>query len=148
MTLEEKITQDLKTAMKAKDQVALRTIRSIKSAILLKKTDGSGEDIDEAAEIKMLQKLVKSRADSLAIYEEQGREDLAKVEREEIEVLKKYLPQPLEEAALIEIVNEVVKEVGASSMKDMGKVMGIVSKKVAGRADGKVLAGIVRSTLS
>lgn len=148
MTLEEKITQDLKTAMKAKDQVALRTIRSIKSAILLKKTDGSGEDIDEAAEIKMLQKLVKSRADSLAIYEEQGREDLAKVEREEIEVLKKYLPQPLEEAALIEIVNEVVKQVGASSMKDMGKVMGIVSKKVAGRADGKVLAGIVRSTLS
>ena len=148
MTLEEKITQDLKTAMKAKDQVALRTIRSIKSAILLKKTDGSGEDIDEAAEIKMLQKLVKSRADSLAIYEEQGREDLAKVEREEIEVLKKYLPQPLEEAALIEIVNEVVKEVGATSMKDMGKVMGIVSKKVAGRADGKLLAGIVRSTLS
>lgn len=148
MTLEEKITQDLKTAMKAKDQVAMRTIRSIKSAILLKKTDGSGEAIDEEAEIKMLQKLVKSRADSLAIYEEQGREDLAKVEREEIEVLKKYLPQPLEESALKEIVNEVIQQVGALSMKDMGKVMGVVSKKVAGRADGKVLAGIVRSALS
>ena len=148
MTLEEKITQDLKAAMKAKDQVALRTIRSIKSAILLKKTDGSGEAIDEAAEIKMLQKLVKSRADSLAIYEEQVREDLAKVEREEIEVLKKYLPQPLEEASLIEIVNEVIQEVGATSMKDMGRVMGMVSKKVAGRADGKLLAGIVKSALS
>ncbi len=148
MTLEEKISTDLKAAMKAKDQVAMRTLRSIKSAILLKKTDGSGEAIDEATEIKMLQKLVKSRTDSLTIYEEQGRDDLAKVEREEIEVLKKYLPQPLDEDTLYAIVNAAIQEVGASSMKDMGKVMGIVTKKVAGRADGKLLAGIVRSALS
>ena len=148
MSLEEKISSDLKAAMKAKDQVAMRTIRAIKSAILLKKTDGSGDVIDDAAEIKLLQKLVKSRTDSLAIYEEQGREDLAKIERDEIDVLKRYLPEPLSEAALEEVIEIVVTETGASSMKDMGTVMGLVTKKVEGRADGKIIAAMVRKSLS
>lgn len=148
MSLEQKITEDLKAAMKAKDQAALRGIRAIKAAILLAKTDGSGKELDEAGEIKMLQKLVKQRRDSLEIFEKQGRDDLAQVEREEIEIISKYLPQQLGEEEIKSIVQEIIDQVGASSMKDMGRVMGMVSKKLAGRADNKVVAGIVKSLLS
>ncbi len=104
MTLEEKINNDLKTAMKAKDQVGLRGIRAIKSAILLAKTDGSGNEINQDLEVKLLQKLVKQRKDSLDIYEKQNREDLAVKEREEIEVIEKYLPKQLDESELKGII--------------------------------------------
>ena len=148
MSLEKRISQDLKTAMKAKDDVAKRAIRAIKSAILLKKTDGSGKEITEADEIKMVQKLVKQRQDSLAIYEKEGREDLAQTEREEIEALKVYLPEQLSEAELEAVVREVVAQTGATSMKDMGKVMGAASKRLAGKADGKSISVAVKKILA
>ena len=148
MTLEDKIKTDLKTAMKAKDQVSLRGIRAVKAAILLAKTDGSGKDLDPAAEIKMLQNLVKQRQDSLKIYVEQGRDDLAQPEREEIEVISRYLPEQMNEADLEALVKGVIEKTGASSMADMGKVMGMASKEVAGRADGKTISGVVKKLLS
>lgn len=147
MTLEEKINQDLKNAMKAKDQTALRGIRAIKSAILLAKTDGSGQDLDEAKEIKLLQKLVKQRKDSLDIYEKQNREDLAKTEREEIEIIEKYLPAQMDPAELEVIIKAIIEQTGASSMKDMGRVMGMASKQLAGKADGKTISQVVKQLL-
>ncbi|MEL7159711.1 MAG: GatB/YqeY domain-containing protein [Bacteroidota bacterium] len=148
MTLEQRITTDMKTAMKAKDKASLRGIRAIKSAILLQKTDGSGEALDGDGEIALLQKLVKSRQDSLDIYEKQGRDDLAATEREEIEVISKYLPEPLSEAELATLIDEVIAKTGASSMRDMGKVMGMANKAAAGRADGKTIAALVKQKLS
>ena len=148
MSLETKIMESLKEAMKAKDQAALRGIRAIKSAILLFKTDGSGNVLDEAAEIKLLQKLVKQRQDSLAIYKEQNREDLAKVEEEEIEVLMKFLPEQLSEADIEKIVGDIIAESGATSIKDMGKVMGLANAKLAGKADGKTISMIVKKLLA
>ncbi len=147
MTLEEKINQDLKTAMKAKDQVALRSIRAIKSAILLANTDGSGQALDEAKEIKLLQKLVKQRRDSLDIYEKQNREDLAQTEREEISVIEKYLPAQMDADALEAAIKKIIEQTGASSMKDMGKVMGMASKQLAGKADGKSISQVVKKLL-
>lgn len=134
--------------MKAKDQQALRGIRAIKAQLMLMETDGSGAEITSDMEIKLLQKLVKQRQDSLAIYEEQGRADLAATEKEEIEIISKYLPEQLSEDALRTIIEEVIAAVGASSMKDMGKVMGAAGAKIAGRADNKVVAGMVKSLLS
>jgi len=148
MSLEQKIMQDLKTAMKAKDQASLRGIRAIKSAIQLAKTDGSGTEIDAGAEIKMLQKLVKQRQDSLNIFEEQGREDLAQVEREEIEVIQRYLPEQMSDEVLEQKLREIIARVGAESMRDMGKVMGIASKEFAGKADGKTISAKVKALLS
>jgi uncharacterized protein YqeY len=148
MSLEKTIMQDLKAAMKAKDQPALRSIRAIKAAILLQKTDGSGKELDSAGEIKLIQKLVKQRQDSLDIFEKQDREDLAKTEREEIEILQKYLPEQISEEKLQGIIQEIIAETGASSMKDMGRVMGLASKKLAGKADGKTISGVVKSLLS
>mgnify|MGYP000126432627 CR=1 FL=1 len=148
MSLETKIMQDLKEAMRNKDQAGLRGIRAIKAAILLVKTDGSGKSLDETGEIKLLQKLVKQRKDSLEIYQKQGREDLAKVEEEEIAVIERYLPKQLDPAELEGIIKDLIAELGASSMKDMGKVMGAASQKLAGKADGKTISGIVRGLLS
>jgi uncharacterized protein len=148
MTLEEKIMQDLKEAMKAKDEAALRGIRAIKSAILLAKTDGSGNAIDEAREIAMLQKLVKQRKESLGIYEAQNREDLAKVEREEIAIIERYLPKQMDEAEITEALKNIIAEVGATSAKDMGKVMGPATKAFAGKADGKLVSEIVKKLLA
>ena len=148
MSLETKIMTDLKDAMKAKDQAAIRSIRAIKAAILIAKTDGSGKILDEAGEIKLVQKLVKQRQDSLEIYEKQGREDLAITEREEIEVLKNYLPEQMSEEKLQSFIESLIGEVGASSMKDMGKVMGIANQRLSGKADGKAIATIVRQLLS
>lgn len=148
MSLESKIQSDLKEAMKAKDQAAMRSLRAIKSAILLFQTSGEGKELDEAAEIKMLQKLVKQRQESLEIFEKQGRDDLARTEREEIEVIKKYLPEQLSEEKVKEIISGIVRESGASSMKDMGRVMGMANKELAGKADGKTIAGLVRELLS
>ena len=148
MSLEQTITSALKDAMKSKDKTALRSIRAIKAAILLAKTDGSGKELDNAGEVKLLQKLVKQRQDSLDIYNKQGRDDLAIVEKEEIEVIQRFLPAQMDESALTSLIQEVINTTGASSMKDMGKVMGIVSQKVAGQADGKTVAAIVKQLLN
>ena len=147
MRLEEKLNTDLKAAMKAKDAVALRGIRAVKSAILLAKTDGSGAELTEEIEIKMLQKLVKQRKDSLDIYVKQNREDLAVKEREEIATIEKYLPKQLDPAELELIIKGIIEQTGASSMKDMGKVMGMASKQLAGKADGKTISTLVKSLL-
>lgn len=148
MSLEKRIMADMKTAMKAKDKVSLRGIRAIKAALLLAKTDGTGEEMTEEKEIKIVQKMVKQRKDSLNIYKEQGRDDLAAVEIEEIEVISKYLPEQLSDDKIKEIVSGIISDLGAEGMKDMGKVMGAASKKLAGSADGKTLAGIVRQLLA
>ncbi len=147
MSLETKIAGDLKTAMKAKDQVALRGIRAIKSAIMLLKTDGSGNEITEEVEIKMLQKLVKQRKESLDIFEKQDRADLAQKEKEEIEIIERYLPEQMGEAELEVILQKVIETTGATSMKDMGKVMGMASKQLAGKADGKMISQVVKKLL-
>jgi hypothetical protein len=147
MTLEEKINLDLKDAMKAKDKVALRGIRAIKAAILLANTDGSGEELNEEKEIKLIQKLIKQRRDSLDIYEKQNREDLAVQEREEIEIIEKYLPKQLNEEELTAVLREIIAQTGASSAKDMGKVMGAASKALAGKADGKTISALVKNLL-
>ncbi len=148
MPLETKIMQDLKEAMKNKDEAAKRSIRAIKAAILLQKTDGSGQELDEAGEIKLLQKLVKQRQDSLEIYEKQGREDLATPEREEIAVIQKYLPAQMSEADLTAAIKEIIDTTGAASMKDMGKVMGMASKQLGGKADGKTISEVVKRLLA
>lgn len=148
MTLEERIMADMKAAMKSKDKVSLRGIRAIKAAIMLAKTDGSGEEFTAEKGIKLVQKMVKQRKDSLAIYKEQGRDDLAAVEIEEIEVISRYLPEQLSEEKIAEIVDGIIADLGAEGMKDMGKVMGVASKKLAGSADGKTLANVVRQRLS
>ncbi|MBX2816074.1 MAG: GatB/YqeY domain-containing protein [Saprospiraceae bacterium] len=147
MTFEEQLMQDLKGAMKEKDQASLRGIRALKAAILVRKTDGSGTDISADEYIKIAQKLVKQRKESLDIYEKQNREDLAAVEREEIEVLERYLPAKLEASELNQMIKDIVEEVGATSMKDMGRVMGLANAKAAGRADGKEIATIVKALL-
>ncbi|MEZ4925203.1 MAG: GatB/YqeY domain-containing protein [Saprospiraceae bacterium] len=148
MTLEEKIAKDLVVAMKAKDEASLRGIRAIKSAILLIKTDGSGQAIDEMKEVQLLQKLLKTRQESQDIYLKNGRTELAEKEAEEIEVIKRYLPKMIEGAELEEILKKIVAETGAESPKDMGKVMGLANKQLAGKADGKSISEIVRKLLS
>ena len=147
MSLEKKIAEDLKAAMKAKDQQALRGIRAIKAAILLEKTKGGDTSISEGDEIKILQKLVKQRKDSLTIYQEQGREDLAQTEKEEIEIIERYLPEQMSTEELEAELKAIIAETGASSMRDMGKVMGLASKKFAGRADGKTISAKVKELL-
>ena len=147
MTLEEKIMQDLKEAMKARDEAALRGIRAVKAAILLVKTDGSGKPIDTEREIQILQKLVKQRKESLEIFEKQNREDLAKKERDEIAVIEKYLPQQMNESELETILQEIIDKVGATSVKDLGKVMGLASKELAGKSDGKMIAQVTKRLL-
>lgn len=147
MSLEEKINQDLVAAMKAKDEISLRSIRAIKSAIMLAKTDGSGQAIDEAREVQMLQKLVKTRQESLDIFEKNNREELAQKEREEISVIKRYLPAMIEGAELEAILQKIVAETGATSAKDMGKVMGAANKQLAGKADGRAISEIVKKLL-
>lgn len=147
MSLEEKINQDLVVAMKAKDEIALRGIRAIKSAILLAKTDGSGQAIDEAREIQMLQKLVKTRQESYDIYTKNNRPELAAKELEEIDVIKRYLPRMIEGAELEEILKQIIAETGATSAKDMGKVMGAANKQLAGKAEGRAISEIVKKLL-
>lgn len=148
MSLEARIAQDLKEAMKAKDEAAKRGIRAIKAAILLAKTDGSGKELNEEGEIKLLQKLAKQRKESLETYEKNNREDLAQIEREELVIIEKYLPEQMDDAELESFLKKVIDDNGASGMKDMGKIMGIASKQLAGRADGKKISVIVRKLLS
>lgn len=148
MSLEKKIVADMKTAMKAKDKDALRGIRAVKAALLLAKTDGSNEEMTEEKEIKLLQKLIKQRKDSLEIYKKQNREDLAAVEEAEISVIEKYLPEQIGADELKKIITTIIEQTGANSMKDMGKVMGMASKQLAGKADGKTISGMVKQLLS
>lgn len=149
MSLQDKVMQEMKTAMKAKDSVALESLRAIKSAILLAQTEkGVGKELTEEEEIKMVQRLVKQRKDSAAIYTEQGREDLASAELSQVEVIEKFLPAQLDEAAVEKVVKETIALLGAEGMKDMGKVMGAVTKKLAGQADGKTISNIVRQQLA
>ncbi len=147
MSLEERIMEDLKTAMKAQDEATKRGIRAIKAAILLAKTDGSGEAMTPEREIKILQKLVKQRKESLEIYNQQNRPDLAQVEQEEITVIEKYLPQQMDEAELEAALRPIIAEVGATSAKDMGKVMAAATKALAGKADGKMISAVVKKLL-
>lgn len=147
MSLEKRIMQDLKTAMKEKDEAAKRTIRAIKSAILLQKSDGSGTELNEEMEIKMLQKLIKQRQESLNVYTEQGRADLAQTEEEEINVLQRYLPEQMSEEDLKTFITDLITREGAEGMKDMGRIMGLASKELAGKADGKAISTIVKAQL-
>jgi hypothetical protein len=149
MSLEQKVMVDLKTAMLAKDEKALRALRAIKAAILLAKTSegGSGELKDED-EVKLLQKLIKQRKDSLEIYEQQKREDLAQKEREEIEIIEKFLPKQLSPEELELEIKKIISETGASSPADMGKVMGVASKRLSGSSDGKTISAAVKKLLS
>ena len=148
MTLEEKINKDLITAMKAKDEITLRSIRAVKTAIQMAKTDGSGKAIDEAREVQMLQKLVKTRQESMEIFDKNDRAELAQKEREEIEVIRKYLPTMLEGAELEAIIQKIIAETGAESAKDMGKVMGAANKELAGKAEGRAISDIVKKLLA
>jgi uncharacterized protein YqeY len=148
MILEEKINNDIKEAMKSKDQARLRGVRAIKSAILLQKTSGSGQEMDKDTEIKMLQKLIKQRQDSYDIYIKQNRNDLADVEKGEIDVIMGYLPDQLSEKELEKRLKDLISQLGASTMKDMGRVMGAATKEFGGQADGKTISSIVKSLLS
>jgi uncharacterized protein YqeY len=149
MSLQENVMEAMKTAMKAKDTQALEALRSVKSALLLAQTEtGSKAGLTEADELKLLQKQVKQRKDSAAIYTEQGREDLAKPELIQAKIIEQFLPQQLSEEEVSKIVDQVIAETGASSMADMGKVMGLVSAKLAGKADGKTISTVVKSRLS
>ncbi len=140
--------EQMKVAMKAKDTVALESLRAIKSALLLASTSGSGSEISEEDEVKLVQKLVKQRKDSAAIFIEQGRQDLADPELAQVAVIEKFLPEQLTEEEVEKVVVQTIDATGATGMKDMGKVMGIVSKELAGQADGKMISTIVKQKLN
>ena len=149
MSLEQNIMAEMKEAMKSKNEAVLRSLRAIKAEIIKAKTEpGAGGEIDEATEQKFLQKMMKQRKDSLAIFEQQGRADLADKEKEEMAVIEKFLPKQLSESELKEAVGRIIATSGASSPADMGKVMGIASKELAGIADGKTISNIVKELVS
>ncbi|WP_327018026.1 GatB/YqeY domain-containing protein [Croceibacter atlanticus] len=149
MSLSADVMTKMKEAMKAKDQNALTSLRAIKSALLLAQTEtGSKEKISEEQELKMLQKLVKQRKDSAAIYLEQGREDLAAPELEQAKVIESFLPEQMSEEEIAKVVEDIIAKTGASSMADMGKVMGMASGQLSGKADGKTISTIVKSKLA
>jgi len=147
MSLSEQINQDIKTAMKAKDKETLEALRAIKSALLLAATDSKAEAKNNNEELKMLQKLVKQRKDAAEIYRKEGREELAMEEEQQIEVIEKYLPKQLSEDEVKAAVERIVQGMGASSMADMGKVMGRANQELAGKADGKLIAQLVKAKL-
>jgi len=149
MSLELKVMAELKEAMKAKDDAALRGLRAIKAEIIKAKTEpGAGGEISEEGELKLLQKIVKQRKDSLEIFRQQNREDLATKEAEEIAIIEKFLPKQLSESELKEVIIPIIAQVGATSIADLGKVMGIASKQLAGKADGKAISAMVKELLS
>lgn len=148
MSLQDQVMVAMKEAMKAKDQTALTALRAVKSAILMAKTEsGATSELTEEQELKLLQKQVKQRKDSATIFMEQGREDLANPELAEAEVISQFLPEAMSDDDVEKIVVKAIENLGASGMKDMGKVMGIVSKELAGRADGKTISTIVKQQL-
>ena len=149
MSLEQKIMTDLKAAMLAKDEAALRSLRAIKAAILLAKTsEGSNGALTEEDELKLLQKMAKQRKDSLEIFQQQNRDDLAKKEAEELAVIEKFLPKQLSAEEIKTELEKIIKETGASSPADMGKVMGAATKQLSGKADGKMIATLVKELLA
>jgi hypothetical protein len=149
MSLEQQIMAEMKEAMKSKNEGVLRGLRAIKAEIIKAKTEpGAGGEIDEATEQKFLQKMMKQRKDSLDIFTQQGREDLAAKEREEMEVIERFLPKQMSEDEIKEAVAKIISETGAASAADMGKVMGVASKQLAGKADGKTISNIVKELLS
>lgn len=148
MGLQQRVMEDMKAAMKAKDSVALESLRAIKSALLLAQTEsGPGTELSEEEEVKLVQKLVKQRKDSAAIYKGQGREDLAEPELAQALIIEKFLPEQLTEEEIEKVVVKTIDAIGASGMKDMGKVMGMVSQELAGQADGKTISTIVKKNL-
>ena len=149
MRLKQQIEDDIKQAMRAKDQDGLRALRSIKSMILLAETEKGAEgELSEEAELKLLTKAAKQRRESIEVFEQQGRDDLATKEQGELEVINRYLPQPLSDEELRAAIKKIVQETGASSMQDMGKVMGKASVSLAGKADGKTISTVVKQILS
>ncbi|MBS1919952.1 MAG: GatB/YqeY domain-containing protein [Bacteroidetes bacterium] len=149
MNLEQRIMAELKTAMLAKDEKTTRSLRAIKAAIILAKTaEGAGGELKEEDEIKMLHKMVKQRKDSLEIYQQQNRADLAQKEKEEIEVIEKFLPKQLSAEDLKAEISKIIQQTGASSPFDMGKVMGMATKQLAGKADGKTISSVVKELLN
>lgn len=149
MSLQQKVMEAMKTAMKNKEAQALEALRSVKSALLLAQTEsGSKKELTEAEELKLLQKQVKQRKDSAAIYREQGRPDLAEPELAQAEIIEQFLPKQLDEEEVAKIIDGIIAETGATSMADMGKVMGLASKKLAGQADGKTISTVVKARLS
>jgi uncharacterized protein len=149
MNLETQIMAEMKDAMKSKNEGLLRGLRAIKAEIIKAKTEpGAGGEIDEATEQKFLQKMMKQRKDSLDIFEKQGREDLAAKEREEIAVIERFLPKQLNEDEIRNAVTKIIAETGATSAADLGKVMGVASKQLAGKADGKTISALVKELLT
>ncbi|MES2826559.1 MAG: GatB/YqeY domain-containing protein [Bacteroidota bacterium] len=143
------IDQEIKQAMLAKDQARLRGLRAIKAAILIARTEkGTTEELTEEGELKILQRLVKQRKESADIYKQQGREDLSKIEEEEIEVIAGFMPKQMDRAELEVIIADLIAKSGATSAKDMGKVMGLANKGLAGKADGKLIAELVKAQLA
>lgn len=149
MSLEEQVMAGMKEAMKSKNEALLRGLRAIKAEIIKAKTEpGANGQISAEGELKLLQRLVKQRRDSLEIFQQQNRTDLAQKEQEEITVIEQFLPKQLEPEALKKIVAEIIASVGASGPQDMGKVMGVASKQLAGQADGKAISAVVKELLS
>ena len=148
MKIEEKINESIKDSMKEKNRLRLDSLRAIKSAILIEKTkSGSKDQIEESVVLKILQKMVKQRNDSAKIYLEQNRKELADVETSQANIISEFLPTQLSESELSEMIDKVIKEVGAESMKDMGKVISKVNERVSGQAEGRVIAEIVKKKL-
>ncbi|WP_115461197.1 GatB/YqeY domain-containing protein [Winogradskyella aurantiaca] len=148
MGLQSDVMTAMKVAMKDKDQMALQALRAIKSEILLAQTSGSGAELTEADEIKILSKLVKQRKDSAEIFAQQNRSDLAEPELLQAEVISQFLPEQMSEEEVQGVITKIIDQVGANSMKDMGKVMGLANKELAGKTDGKTIAAIVKSKLA
>ncbi|MFW5758852.1 MAG: GatB/YqeY domain-containing protein [Bacteroidota bacterium] len=149
MSLIQKIDADIKKAMLAKEKDKLEALRAVKNAILVQRTEkGASEELDEQTELKILQKLVKQRKESAEIYQEKGRTEMAEQEMQQAEVIQQYLPEQMSEDQIKEKIKQIVDQTGASSMKDMGKVMGVASKQLAGKADNKIISQIVKDILS
>lgn len=148
MGLQEKVMTEMKAAMRAKDTNKLEALRAVKSGILLANTSGSDKGLSEDEELKLLQKLVKQRKESAAIYQEQGRADLAQPELDQATVIEQFLPEQMSEQEIAQEVENIISRTGASGMKDMGKVMGLASKELAGKADGKTISSIVKHKLA
>ncbi len=148
MALEQSIMAELKAAMLAKDEAKLRALRAIKAAIIILKTSEAGKEITEEDEMKMLQKLVKQRKESIDIYTKQGREDLAKTEQEEVAVIELFLPQMMSEEEIRIALKDIIASLGATSPAEMGKVMGAANKAFAGKADNKIVSALVKEMLS
>ena len=148
MSLSDQINSDIKDAMRAREKDILNSLRAIKSALLLEATKGSDSEISEDTEMKILQKLHKQRMDAYQIYKEQNREDLATDEKVQADVISRYLPKQMDIEELLPLIESLISEVGAEGPKDMGKVMGMASKKYAGKAPGKLVADIVKEVLN